>query len=144
MDTLLTAAATLGFLITFLALGAWVFVALALVAVSALFFLHGMDLSRIGSIASGIFYRYATSWELSAIPMFIWMGEIIFRTDISTRLFRGLSPFVDYILDGCFTPTSWAARCLPRYPVPRQRPRPQWAGSPRPNWAGVAMTNGCR
>lgn len=97
MDTLLTAAATLAFLLLFLGLGVWVFVSLALVATSALFFLHGMDLSRIGSIASGIIYRYSTSWELSAIPMFIWMGEIIFRTDISTRLFRGLSPFVDYI-----------------------------------------------
>lgn len=97
MDTFLTAAATLAFLILFLGLGVWVFISLALVATSALFFLHGMDLSRVGSIASGIIYRYATSWELSAIPMFIWMGEIIFRTDISARLFRGLSPFVDYI-----------------------------------------------
>lgn len=97
MDTLLTAAATLAFLLIFLGLGVWVFISLALVATASLFFLHGMDLSRIGSIASGIIYRYSTSWELSAIPMFIWMGEIIFRTDISTRLFRGLSPFVDYI-----------------------------------------------
>ncbi|OCX63800.1 C4-dicarboxylate ABC transporter permease [Thioclava sp. SK-1] len=97
MDTFLTAAATLAFLLLFLGLGVWVFVSLALVAASALFFLHGMDLSRIGSIAANILYRYSSSWELSAIPMFIWMGEIIFRTDISTRLFRGLSPFVDYI-----------------------------------------------
>lgn len=97
MDTLLTSAATLAFLLLFLGLGVWVFISLALVATSALFFLHGMDLSRIGSIAAGIIYRYSSSWELSAIPMFIWMGEIIFRTDISTRLFRGLSPFVDYI-----------------------------------------------
>lgn len=97
MDTLLTAAATLAFLLLFLGLGIWVFISLALVATASLFFLHGMDLPRIGSIAAGIIYRYSTSWELSAIPMFIWMGEIIFRTDISIRLFRGLSPFVDYI-----------------------------------------------
>ncbi|WP_339114749.1 TRAP transporter large permease subunit [Thioclava sp. GXIMD2076] len=97
MDTLLTATITLVFLLAFLGFGAWVFVSLALVATSALYFLHGMDLSRIGSIAAGIIYRYSSSWELSAIPMFIWMGEIIFRTDISTRLFRGLAPFVDYV-----------------------------------------------
>jgi C4-dicarboxylate transporter, DctM subunit len=97
LDTLLTAGATLAFLLLFLGLGVWVFVSLALVATAALFFLHGMDLSRIGSIAANIIYRYASSWELSAIPMFIWMGEIIFRTDISARLFRGLAPFVDYI-----------------------------------------------
>jgi tripartite ATP-independent transporter DctM subunit len=97
MDTLLTATATLAFLLIFLGLGVWVFASLALVATASLFFLHGMDLSRIGSIAVGIIYRYSTSWELSAIPMFIWMGEIIFRTDISARLFRGLVPFVDHI-----------------------------------------------
>ena len=97
MDTFLIAAATLAFLLLFLSLGIWVFISLALVATSALFFLHGMDLPRIGAIAAGIIYRYASGWELSAIPMFIWMGEIIYRTDISARLFRGLSPFVDYI-----------------------------------------------
>ncbi|ASM75507.1 C4-dicarboxylate TRAP transporter large permease protein DctM (plasmid) [Pseudosulfitobacter pseudonitzschiae] len=97
MDTLVIAAATLGFLLLFLGLGIWVFISLALVATASLFFLDGMGFPRIGSIAASIIYRYSTSWELSAIPMFIWMGEIIFRTDISTRLFRGLSPFVDYI-----------------------------------------------
>jgi tripartite ATP-independent transporter DctM subunit len=56
-----------------------------------------MDLARIGAISAGIVYRYASSWELSAIPLFIWMGEILFRSDISQRLFRGLSPLVDNI-----------------------------------------------
>lgn len=97
MDTLLSAGAVLAFLLGFLALGIWVFISLAFVAVCALFFVHGMDASRIGTIAANIIYRYSLGWELAAIPLFIWMGEILFRTDISHRLFRGLSPFVDYI-----------------------------------------------
>lgn len=97
MDTLLSAGAVLALLLTFLALGIWVFVSLALVAFCALFLIHGMDPSRIGTIAANIIYRYSLSWELSAIPLFIWMGEILFKTDISQRLFRGLSPFVDFI-----------------------------------------------
>ncbi|MCR4265567.1 TRAP transporter large permease [Nitratireductor sp. ZSWI3] len=97
MDALISAFVVLALLVLFLGAGLWVFASLSLVAVSSLVLLFGMDLSRIGSIAANIVYRYSSSWELSAIPMFIWMGEIIFRTDISARLFRGLSPFVAYI-----------------------------------------------
>ncbi|WP_416236554.1 TRAP transporter large permease [Pseudorhodobacter sp.] len=84
-------------MLVFLAAGLWVFASIALVSVTSLWFLGGMDLNRIGTIAGAIVNRYSSAWELSAIPMFIWMGEIIFRTDISMRLFRGLSPFVSMI-----------------------------------------------
>ncbi len=97
MDTLFTAIATLIFLLAFLSFGFWVFASLGMVAFVALVFLHGMSVDRVGIIAANIVYRYSSSWELSAIPMFIWMGELIFRTDISTRLFRGLAPLVDYV-----------------------------------------------
>lgn len=97
MDTFFTAIATLLFLLAFLSFGFWVFASLGLVAFVALVFLHGMSVDRVGIIAANIVYRYSSSWELSAIPMFIWMGELIFRTDISTRLFRGLAPLVDYV-----------------------------------------------
>ena len=97
METLFAAGAVLAFLLGFLALGVWVFVSLALVAFCALFFVGGMDADRVATIAANIIYRYSLGWELAAIPLFIWMGEILFRTDISTRLFRGLSPFVDQI-----------------------------------------------
>ena len=96
METLIASGVIIALLFGLLALGIWVFATLALVAVGALFFLHGMDISRIGTIAASIVYRYSSGWELSAIPLFIWMGEILFRTDISMRLFRGLSPFVDF------------------------------------------------
>jgi len=95
MDILISSGVIILMLFGSLALGVWVFATLALVAFGALFFLHGMEVSRIATIAASILYRYCASWELSAIPLFIWMGEILFRTDISMRLFRGLSPFVD-------------------------------------------------
>jgi C4-dicarboxylate transporter, DctM subunit len=84
-------------LLFFLGLGTWVFAGLLLVSVSGLALILDMSPHRIGVIATKIMYRYASTWELAAIPMFIWMGEIVFRTDISDRLFRGLAPLVDLI-----------------------------------------------
>ncbi|MCE7030024.1 TRAP transporter large permease [Jiella avicenniae] len=81
----------------YLGLGIWVFAGLLLVAISSLMLVLGMNIDRIGTIAANIAYRYASTWELAAIPMFIWMGEIIFRTDISNRLFRGLAPVVEHL-----------------------------------------------
>jgi C4-dicarboxylate transporter DctM subunit len=81
----------------FLGMGTWVFAGLLLVSISGLMLLLDMSTHRIGVIAVKIMWRYASTWELAAIPMFVWMGEIIFRTDISDRLFRGLAPLVDMI-----------------------------------------------
>ncbi len=36
----------------------------------------------------------SSSWTLTALPLFIWMGEILFRTRISQDMFRGLSPWI--------------------------------------------------
>jgi len=36
-----------------------------------------------------------TSWSLTALPLFIWMGEILFRTKLSEDLFKGLSPLLN-------------------------------------------------
>lgn len=55
---------------------------------------------RIGAIATKVISSSAVSWELAAVPIFIWMGDIIFRTDISERLFRGLAPIVAKIPGG--------------------------------------------
>jgi C4-dicarboxylate transporter, DctM subunit len=32
------------------------------------------------------------SWDLTALPMFIWMGEILFRSRLSSDMFAGLAP----------------------------------------------------
>lgn len=37
----------------------------------------------------------ASSWTLTALPLFIWMGEILFRSKLSESMFRGLAPWVN-------------------------------------------------
>ncbi|MCD0503620.1 TRAP transporter large permease [Bordetella petrii] len=37
----------------------------------------------------------ASSWTLTALPLFLWMGEILFRTRLSEDLFKGLSPWLN-------------------------------------------------
>src|SRR5574337_74570 len=39
----------------------------------------------------------ASSWTLTALPLFIWMGEILFRTKLSESMFRGLAPWVNWL-----------------------------------------------
>ncbi|MEO0360340.1 MAG: TRAP transporter large permease subunit, partial [Pseudomonadota bacterium] len=34
------------------------------------------------------------SWTLTALPLFIWMGEILYRTRLSEDMFKGLSPWM--------------------------------------------------
>lgn len=97
MDTLITVLLTLLFIVIFLGAGVWVFLGLFMVAASSLFVIGDFSIDRIGLIAKSVMWKSASSWEIAAIPLFIWMGEIIFRTDISDRLFRGLSPFVEKI-----------------------------------------------
>ncbi|HSA81736.1 MAG TPA: TRAP transporter large permease subunit, partial [Geminicoccaceae bacterium] len=36
----------------------------------------------------------SNAWSLAALPLFIWMGEILFRSRISEQLFSGLSPWL--------------------------------------------------
>ena len=37
----------------------------------------------------------ASSWTLTALPLFIWMGEILYRTRLSEDMFKGLSPWMN-------------------------------------------------
>lgn len=97
MEALIAGLVILALVILFLGLGFWIFSGLFLVSVGGLVLIQDMPLDRIGIIATNIIYSYSSAWELAAIPMFIWMGEIIFRTDLSDRLFKGLAPLVDFI-----------------------------------------------
>ena len=97
MDALAYVGALLAMIFVVLGLGVWIFIGLLAVSAAALVLLLGMDVSRVGVIATSIVYRYASTWELAAIPLFIFMGEIIFRSDISDRIFRGLAPIVSFV-----------------------------------------------
>jgi len=94
MDALGAAGLVFGLLLLCLGSGLWVFVALLAVSIASLHVGLGFPLDRIGAIAKGVLWRASSGWELAAIPMFIFMGELIFRTDLSARLFAGLEPLV--------------------------------------------------
>jgi tripartite ATP-independent transporter DctM subunit len=74
-----------------LAMGIWVALALTGVAVLGLM-LSGND--QIGLLFATSSWGASTSWSLTALPLFIWMGEVLFRTRLSEDLFKGLSPWL--------------------------------------------------
>jgi C4-dicarboxylate transporter DctM subunit len=77
----------------FALLGAGVWVGISLLATAIL----GVALftSRpIGDSMALTIWGGQASWTLTALPMFIWMGEILFRTKLSETLFRGIAPFM--------------------------------------------------
>ena len=111
MESMFIAFIILLLVIYYLGLGVWVFAGLLLVSTTGLVFLIDMPMDRIGKIMAPLVIRSATSWEISAIPMFIWMGELMLRTDMSDRLFRGLSPLT-YHLPGRLLHTNIAGSAL--------------------------------
>jgi tripartite ATP-independent transporter DctM subunit len=51
----------------------------------------------VGKVLATTAWGSISSWTLAALPLFIWMGEILFRTRLSDEIFRGLSPWVGWI-----------------------------------------------
>ena len=79
--------------VLFTLLGSGVWVGLALMGVAWV----GMELftSRpVGDVMLTTIWSASSSWTLTALPLFIWMGEILFRTRLSEDMFRGLSPWM--------------------------------------------------
>lgn len=77
----------------FLILGSGVWIGLTLSGVAWI----GMQMfaSRPAGDAMAVtIWGSASSWTLTALPLFIWMGEILFRTRLSQDMFKGLSPWV--------------------------------------------------
>jgi tripartite ATP-independent transporter DctM subunit len=78
----------------FLLLGSGVWIGLTLAGVAWI----GMQLfaSRPAGDAMAVtIWGSASSWTLTALPLFVWMGEILFRTKLSESMFRGLAPWVN-------------------------------------------------
>ena len=80
----------------FLLLGSGVWIGLTLTGVAWI----GMQLfsSRPAGDAMAVtIWGSASSWTLTALPLFVWMGEILFRTKLSESMFRGLAPWVTWL-----------------------------------------------
>ena len=43
------------------------------------------------------FWGSSASWTLAALPLFIWIGEILFRTKLSEEMFEGLAPWLNWL-----------------------------------------------
>jgi tripartite ATP-independent transporter DctM subunit len=95
MDAMINSLFLLLMMIFFLGTGVWIFGGLILISIIGLSVIVGYPADRIGAIMVKRLYAASGSWEIACIPLFMWMAEIMFRTDISERLFRGLAPLVD-------------------------------------------------
>ena len=81
--------ATLAFL---LGSGVWIAFSLIGTAWVVLTFFSPFD---PGPILASDFWGASYGWDLTALPMFIWMGEILFRSGLADNMFRGLSPWLN-------------------------------------------------
>ena len=86
-------AITLFLIVLFFLLGTGVWVGLALMGVAWV----GMELFTtrpVGDAMITTIWASSSTWTLTALPLFVWMGEILYRTRLSQDMFRGLSPWL--------------------------------------------------
>lgn len=77
-----------------LLLGSGVWVAFSLLGVSWLIFALFTSAPMLKVLPTTVWSMVA-SWPLTALPLFIWMGEILFRTRLAEDMFRGLEPWLN-------------------------------------------------
>ena len=94
MSTLLIAAVLMALLLLLLAGGVWIAVALGAVGWAGLFFFTSTppDINLFQA-----YWGSSATWTIAALPLFIWMGEILFRTKLSEEMFAGLAPWLDWL-----------------------------------------------
>jgi tripartite ATP-independent transporter DctM subunit len=94
VGTLAIALVLMGLLLVLLAGGLWIAIALAAVAWAGLQFFTTTppDVNLFQS-----FWGSSASWTLAALPLFIWMGEILYRTRLSEEMFEGLAPWLTWL-----------------------------------------------
>lgn len=92
LEVAVTGSIVFALLFALLAMGVWV--PLAMVATS---FVALMLFTTVppGSVLATSIWGASTEWSLAALPLFIWMGEILYRSRVSDDLFNGLAPWLD-------------------------------------------------
>jgi len=83
-------------LMFFFLLGSGIWVAFSLMAVG----IAGMALfteAPLGEVLATTVWGAGNSWALAALPLFIWMGEILFRSRLAEDMFTGLAPWLTYL-----------------------------------------------
>jgi tripartite ATP-independent transporter DctM subunit len=94
METLFMGGLLLAIMLVLLAGGVWIAMTLAIVGwIGQAFFTSTLP----GKNLFSAFWESNASWELAALPLFIWMGEILFRTKLSEEMFEGLRPWLNRV-----------------------------------------------
>jgi len=91
MDAGLISAILFALLLALLASGLWVAPTLLGVGFVAL---AAFSPAPAGSLLASTVWDASWNWALTALPLFVWMGEILFRTRLSSDMFNGLAPWV--------------------------------------------------
>ena len=81
-------------LLVILASGVWIAVGLGIVGLLAMMMTTQVP---IGTVLATKVWDSAASWQIAALPLFIWMGEILFRTKLSEEMFKGLAPWLQWL-----------------------------------------------
>jgi len=92
MSTLAIAGVLLALFLVLLSGGLWIAMAMSVVAWAGLQFFTSSP-PEVSLFQS--FWGASSSWTIAALPLFIWMGEILFRTRLAEEMFAGLAPWVD-------------------------------------------------
>src|SRR6476661_4377175 len=82
-------------LVVLLAGGVWI--AIALMACGFIGMKFAGAAIPAGSVLATTIWGNAASWTLAALPLFIWMGEILYRTRLSEEMFRGFAPWLNWL-----------------------------------------------
>ncbi|MFK7854841.1 MAG: TRAP transporter large permease [Granulosicoccus sp.] len=97
MDASIISLVLFALMLLLLASGLWVAPTLIAVGFVALFFFSP---APVGSLMASTLWDASWNWALTALPLFIWMGEILFRTRLSSDMFNGLAPWVSRLPGG--------------------------------------------
>ena len=91
MEVLHVGLILIGALFAFLSAGLWVALALFAIGLIGLEFFSG---AQTGLTVATTAWAGVASWSLAPLPLFIWMGEILFRSRLSEDMFSGLAPWL--------------------------------------------------
>ena len=94
MDIATVSAVLVATLFVLLGLGVWV--GLSLLGVACIGLLWFTD-APLGAILATTFWGSTASWTLASLPLFIYMGEILFRTKLADDVFEGLAPWLRHV-----------------------------------------------
>ena len=118
--------------------GVWVGFSLIGVAFAGMVLFAPGTFGQIGDRMMTVIWSQSASWTLTALPLFIWMGEILFRNRLSEDLFKGLSPWMNR-LPGRLLHTNIVG-CTIFAPSPALRPR-RWRRSAKCRSRSCARAN---